>query len=132
VHELADIIEQMPGRADAELHLRIRQLEAGETRALLIVRALTCFYIAVASFVASTLVSLIGAVLPSTRINQPTPLVFATAFIAGTIGVIAMIGGAGLLARETTLSFHILREEKNYLSGGVGERIAKLTESKRN
>ena len=42
VHELADIIEEKPGLADAELKLRVRQLEAGETRALLIVRALTC------------------------------------------------------------------------------------------
>ena len=87
VHELADIIEEKPGLADAELKLRVRQLEAGETRALLIVRALTCFYTSVACFVASTLISLIGAVLVSTRASFPVSFIFAVALVAGTVGV---------------------------------------------
>jgi len=119
VHELADIIEEKPGLADAELKLRVRQLEAGETRALLIVRALTCFYTSVACFVASTLISLIGAVLVSTRASFSVSFIFAVAFVAGTVGVIVMISGSALLARETTFSFRVLREEKNYLTARV-------------
>src|ERR1700681_3790797 len=60
VHELSDTAEREMNLQEDELRLRIRQLEAGEARTLLIVRALTCFYTAVAGFVASTLVSLIG------------------------------------------------------------------------
>ena len=56
VHELADVVLQGEGADEVELRLRIRQLEAAGTRTLLIVRALTCFYTAVAGFVASTLV----------------------------------------------------------------------------
>ena len=57
VHELADAIQG--GSLEAgEKTFRIRQLGSAERRTLLIVRALTCFYTAVASFVASTLVSL--------------------------------------------------------------------------
>src|SRR6266568_6804357 len=63
MHELSDMVESGANLLEDELRLRIRQLEAGETRTLLIVRALTCFYTAVAGFVASTVVSLIGAVL---------------------------------------------------------------------
>lgn len=129
VHELADMIEEKVGLVEAELKLRIRQLEAGERRALLIVRALTCFYTAVACFVASTLVSLIGAVLASIRMNQPVSLILALGFLAGTIGVVAMISGAAMLARETTFSFRVLREEKNYLSGRVTERLQSLAKS---
>ncbi len=125
VHELAEMVETA-GRGEAELRLRIRQLEAGETRALLIVRALTCFYTSVASFVASTLVSLVGAVLVSLEIRGQVQLVFALAFSAGTAGVAAMMSGAALLARETTFSFRVLREERTYLSGRVSERLAKL------
>src|ERR1700751_1902695 len=62
VHELSDVVQQNGTDDDAELRLRIRQLEAAETRTLLIVRALSCFYTAAAGFVGSTLVSLIGAV----------------------------------------------------------------------
>lgn len=132
VHELADIIEAKSGLAEAELRLRIRQLEAGETRALLIVRALTCFYTAVASFVASTLIALIGAVLPSFRMSEPAPFIFAVGFGAGTVGVIAMMTGAAVLARETTFSFRVLREEKDYLSGRVSERAEKFGALKAN
>lgn len=124
VHELADVIEK--GVQEAELRLRVRQLEAAETRTMLIVRALTCFYTAVAGFVASTLVSLIGAVLVSARIETGVSLGFALAFVAGTIGVLAMIMGAALLARETRFSFAVLREEKNFLSERVNERVRSL------
>jgi hypothetical protein len=94
---------------------------------MLIVRALTCFYTAVAGFVASTLVSLIGAVMVSARIETGVPLGFAVAFVAGTIGVFAMITGAVILARETRFSFAVLREEKNFLTERVHERVASLT-----
>jgi Protein of unknown function (DUF2721) len=129
VHELAAVIEETTDLVDVELRLRIRQLEAGETRTLLIVRALTCFYTAVASFVASTLISLIGAVLVSVRISTLASFTFALGFVAGTVGVIAMISGASLLARETRFSFRILQEEKKYLTGRVHERLAKLMDS---
>jgi hypothetical protein len=129
VHELAGMIENKDSLGEAELKLRIRQLEAGESRASLIVRALTCFYTAVACFVASTLVSLIGAVLASFDLEQPVSFVLALGFVTGAVGVIAMILGATLLARETTFSFRVLREEKSYLSGRVGERLASLRQS---
>jgi len=129
MHELSDAVEKESGLEEAELRLRIRQLEAGETRTLLIVRALRCFYTAVAGFVASTLVSLIGAVLVSARIEQGVTFSFALAFLAGTVGVFAMITGAVMLARETTFSFRILQEEKTFNTERVHQRVAKLVEA---
>ncbi len=126
VHELADMIGEKTALSEAEMRLRIRQLEAGETRALLIVRALTCFYTSVASFVASTLVSLIAVVLVSAGIHRALPLVFTLGLIAGGMGVVAMVTGASLLSRETLFSFRVLREEKNYLSSRVTARLAEL------
>jgi hypothetical protein len=128
VHELFDAVEKGAGLEEAELRLRIRQLESGETRTLLIVRALTCFYTAVAGFVASTLVSLIGAVLVSAGIERGVFVSFALAFLVGTLGVCAMIAGAVMLARETTYSFRVLREEKAFIAGRVRERVATLVE----
>jgi Protein of unknown function (DUF2721) len=129
VHELADTVEKGAGLEEAELRLRIRQLEAGEARTLLIVRALTCFYTAVAGFVASTLVSLIGAVLISAQIERGVSLSLGLAFLAGTVGVFAMITGAVMLARETTFSFRLLKEEKNFITDRMRERVARLAEA---
>jgi hypothetical protein len=90
MHELYDMVEAGTALQESELRLRIRQLEAGETRTLLIVRALTCFYAAVAGFVASTLVSLVGAVLVSAHLQAGVSPAFAVAFSAGVVGVFAM------------------------------------------
>jgi hypothetical protein len=128
VHELADTVEAKSGMEGPELKLRIRQLEAAETRTMLIVRALTCFYSAVAGFVASTLVSLVGAVLIAAG-RGGVQLSFAVAFATGTLGVVAMVAGAAMLARETRYSFRVLREEKAFLTERVRERIATLVES---
>jgi len=126
VHELAELIEKDSSLGNSGLQLRIRQLEAGETRAQLIVRALTCFYTAVAAFVASTLVSLVGAVLVSYGVTEGTPFSFAAAFVTGTIGVFAMITGALMLTRESRYSFRVLLDEKNYLTTQIHQRIASL------
>jgi hypothetical protein len=129
MHELSGIVERSASLGEAELRLRIRQLEAGESRTSLIVRALTCFYTAVSGFVASTLVSLIGAVLVSERIEWGVSLSFAVAGLAGAIGVFAMIAGAVMLARETTFSFQVLREERKFIDEHVSARVAKLAEA---
>lgn len=123
VHELADTIEKGPGLEEDELLLRVRQLESAEARTLLIVRALTCFYSAVAGFVASTLVSLIGAVLISTGIQPGVSFSFAFAFLTGTLGVLAMITGALMLVRETRFSFRVLREENGFMTQRARKRI---------
>jgi len=34
-----------------------------------------------------------------------------------------------MLARETTFSFRVLREEKSFIAGRVRERVAKLVEA---
>jgi len=126
VHELADVVEGRANLDESELRLRIRQLSAAETRTLLIVRALTCSYSAVAGFVASTLVSLIGVGLVSAGIKRGVDSCFALSLIAGSIGVFAMIAGAVMLALETRFSFQVLREEKGFLTKRVQARIAKL------
>jgi len=126
VHELADAVEGRANLDESELRLRIRQLSAAETRTLLIVRALTCFYSAVAGFVASTLVSLIGAALVSAGIKRGVEFCFALSLIAGSLGVFAMIAGAMMLALETRFSFRVLREEKSFLTERVQVRIGKL------
>ncbi len=126
VHELEEVIERSNGVDPKELQLRARQLQAAETRTLLIVRALTAFYTAVAGFVASTLVSLIGAVLVAASAAAGVLVCFTLAFVSGTVGVFAMITGAMLLARETQFSFSILRVEKDFLTQRVRARLAAL------
>ena len=123
VHKLSDLIEEGAALEEDELQLRIRQLESAEVRTLLIVRAMTCFYTAVAGFVASTLVSLIGAVLISAAAHEGVSSTLVFAFLTGTLGVLAMIAGALMLVRETRFSFRVLVEENRFMTQRARKRI---------
>lgn len=76
---------------------------------------------------ASTLVSLIGAMLVYQQIERGVSFSFGIAFLAGTLGVFAMITGAIMLARESAFSSRILREEKNFITELIRRRIASLS-----
>jgi len=128
MHALSDAVERGSALEEAELRLRIRQLEAGETRTMLIVRALTCFYTAVAGFVMSALVSLLGAVLVSARLEFGVSTCFAVGAVTGTIGVGSMVAGAIMLVRETRYSFRILSEESKFLAQRARKRVVRNSE----
>jgi hypothetical protein len=123
-HELADMVLGDGGQDAEALVLRVRQLESAQRRTLLIVRALTCFYTAVAAFVGSTLISLIGAILVSMGAAEGVSTAFATAFMCGAVGVVAMIAGALLLAAESRFSFSVLRQENAFITGRVRSQTA--------
>lgn len=128
VHQLSELIERLGDADRNEIDLRIRQLEAAETRTSLIVRALTCFYTAVAGFVTTTLISLLGAVLVSARLEPGISPCFALAAAAGTLGVVSMVAGAIMLVRETRYSFRILREESKFLTDRARRRALRDSE----
>ena len=132
VHELADLLRDKPEMGSEEYALRSRQLGAGETRAMFIVRALTCFYTAVAGFVASTLICLVGALLVNAQQPAATTVSFCTALLAGVVGVVAMITGSLMLARETRYSFAVLKEERVFLQSQVrGNALAQNLRGRR-
>jgi hypothetical protein len=122
VHELGDLIQGTTLDAE-EMRLRMRQLESAEKRTLLIVRALTCFYTAVAGFGSSTLVSLIGALLVSAGSSAGVVLAFGIGFLASALGVGAMVTGAIMLIRETRYSFCVLLDENRFTTERVQARM---------
>lgn len=100
---------------DPEIVLYLRQLRIVERRALLLVRALTAFYVSVGSFAAASLVSLLGAIFflaQSGALHQATLVV---GFGAGVAGVVGLVTGSGLLVLETRMALRMLREETEFL-----------------
>jgi hypothetical protein len=115
VHDLAEMIRDHEGAQDDEQRLRMEQLSAGERRAGLIVRALTCFYAAVASFIASTLVCLLGAVLNTVGGAGGFNVSLVCALLVGIVGMLSIMTGALMLVRESWFSFRILQKERVFL-----------------
>lgn len=104
------------GPQDPARPFRKRQLAVVERRLLILVRALTAFYVAVGAFAAGTLISLIGATLVA--IAEPrwlAPALDAT-LAAGVIGVIGLGFGAAALVWESRLAFAVLSDEVAFVS----------------
>jgi hypothetical protein len=100
---------------DAEARLRARQMRVAERRALLLVRALSAFYLSVGSFAAASLASLLGAVLFSLPQEAPRHAAMVAALCSGVLGVGGLVCGAALLVRETRLALAILHEETDFV-----------------
>jgi len=115
VHELAKVVRDNLAAKDDEQSLRLKQLRAGEARAALIVRALTCFYAAVSCFTASTLICLVGTVLHAMSSERSFTAFLLAALVIGTLGMLAIVTGSVVLVRESWFSFRILTEERAFL-----------------
>lgn len=113
--ELSKQVEGKEHDPDPAIALRVRQLRYAERRALLLVRALTSFYVSVGSFAAASLVSLLGAALDLAEQQPLQPITLAVAFIAGGFGVGGLMSGSGLLVWETRMALRILREETEFM-----------------
>jgi hypothetical protein len=99
------------GEADPELPFRRRQLAFAERRTLLLVRALTCFYVSVGAFAASSFTSLLAAIFVIARLKGAELGAMCLALGSGVVGVGGLLAGSGLVVLETRYALIILREE---------------------
>ena len=105
---------QIDGREsdpDPTIQSRIRQLKMAERRALLLVRALSAFYLSVGSFAGSSLVALLGAVFHIAHNEALRLVALGIGLCGGIAGVGGLVVGCGILVFETRLTLRILRDE---------------------
>lgn len=108
--ELSQQLEDAAGFRSPKAQRRLQELEASERRALLLLRGLRAFYVALGGFATATLVSLFGAVLsPLESVKMVTAMEIAGAG-AGLIAVGALIYGSALLLRETRIAVQVLSQ----------------------
>ncbi len=99
--------------------LRLKQLRYANRRALLLVRALTAFYLSLGAFAAASLTSLLGATFVITHLDVPRVGAMLVALGCGVLGVGGLVTGSALLVWETRLAFAILREETDSVVEGL-------------
>jgi len=80
-------------------------------RSLLLVRALTWFYLAIGTFAASAFTSLLGATGTYFQYGLLTHVSVDIALLVGATGVISLVCGTGLLVWEMWLAEIFLRSE---------------------
>ena len=108
---LAALVENKRANPDEDLKLYLKQLHTAERRTQLIVRALTCFYLAVGSFAASALISLFGAAFFIAHLDALRTACMAAALICGLFGVGGLVCGSTILVFESRMTLRILLYE---------------------
>ncbi len=105
VDRARELLRQVEADADGEKRSRsMRDLVITQDRAVMLLRVLRSFYVALAGFALATLVSLIGAAAAAAG---PRPIVIGFELLglaAGVIGVSALMHGAVVLVRETRIA----------------------------
>ena len=105
VDRARELLRQVEANADGEKRSRsMRDLVITQDRAVMLLRVLRSFYVALAGFALATLVSLIGAAAAAAG---PRPIVIGFELLglaAGVIGVSALMHGAVVLVRETRIA----------------------------
>lgn len=113
--QLAAILDK-PGMLETvEGQMRYRQFERTQKRTLLLLRALSQFYLSLGCFAASSLLALLGGVFSSLSpaFGQQIGPVFAAAI--GAVGVTTLALGCAALVRETRLAVVTISEERDII-----------------
>lgn len=108
--ELSKQLEESVDYSAPEAQRRLRELAAAERRALLLLRGLRSFYVALGGFAFAALVSLLGAVLAPIHIGVHVFALEVFGVMSGLVAVGALMFGSVLLLRETRIAVQILSE----------------------
>jgi hypothetical protein len=108
---LAALVENRRANPDEDLPLYMKQLRTAERRTHLLVRALTCFYLAVGSFAAAALISLFGAAFFMAHLEALRTACLVAALTAGLFGVGGLVGGSTILVYESRMTLRMLMYE---------------------
>jgi hypothetical protein len=95
---------------DEETSRRLQELAITDERAVILLKVLQSFYIALGGFAMATLLSLIGAVLATTEHDLAVRTLELFAVGAGGIAVAALGRGSVLLVRETNIAVRVMHE----------------------
>lgn len=111
---------------------RFRQLTYANRRALLLVRALTAFYLSLGAFAAAAITSLVGAVVVMLGAAGAAAVAELIALAVGAVGVGGLVTGSSVLVYETRLTLAIIREEVQVIATElrVGVPTGKAAEPK--
>jgi hypothetical protein len=108
--ELSKQLEAAKEFASAESQRRLNELSSTEGRALLLLRALRSFYVALGGFASAALVSLLGALSVPVGLMSAVQALEVLGVMAGLIAVGAIVYGSILLLRETRVAVQVITD----------------------
>jgi hypothetical protein len=111
-----------PEEGARESTRRLKELAATEYRAVLLMRVLQSFYVALGGFAIAVLTSLLGSVISVFRTGQIVGALEILAVGAGAVAVAALVRGSALLVRETSIAVQIMHERVESVRASLARR----------
>jgi len=116
---------EVGGQSEAEAKRMLAQVDRVERQAVLLLRALHSIYVALGSFAAATLVTLLGAGLASFQEAFWFRWLAGLGLVLGFAGVGGLVFGSLLLFRATQLSLANIRDEAALIRARQSQRQSK-------
>lgn len=110
--------------------MHLKELNVVQARAVVLMKSLRLFYLALGGFASSAVVSLFGALLVVYVHGWVVSAVEFVALLVGMAGVCSLIAGCYLLFHETRLAVTVLEEQAAHIQERVASRM-KQTGSKK-
>ena len=125
---LAALLEKRGTLQSEEGSIRLRQFKRTHLRTLLLLRALSAFYLSLGSLAAATVVALIGVALTPWQSQGTIHIAPLIAVICGSVGVGGLGIGCMFLVRETRLAVVSIAEEDQVIRARIAAMEQAVTE----
>jgi hypothetical protein len=128
---LVAALRDEPSMPEDLVRLRLKLLGYANRRAMLLVHALTAFYLSLGAFAGASFTSLLGAVFVIIQHDIARQVAMTVAFACGVVGVGGLLTGSAMLVWETRLTLAILAEETDLVVESFRQKAGAASEENR-
>ncbi|MBN2040338.1 MAG: DUF2721 domain-containing protein [Spirochaetes bacterium] len=118
--EIAKQIDNVTDILPSKLERLVNEFTITETRGLLLLKALRCFYLSLSSFAMVALVSLLGSAMSIFSSHTAQTVFLVTVLLLGVIAVGGLVYGVVLLLRETRMVITIMQKRISGIRESIG------------
>jgi hypothetical protein len=121
--ELSKQLEAAKEFVSEESQRRLKELTTAEGRAILLLKALRSFYVALGGFVLAALMSLLGALSVPTGVLHAITVLEILGVGAGLVAVAALVYGSIVLLHETRIAVQVITDRVAALQARAGGAV---------
>jgi hypothetical protein len=118
--EIGRQIEDSAGKAPVILDRLVNEFTTAETRGLLLLKAMRCFYLSLSCFALVALISLLGSVSAMLKSQTVETIFLSFVLLLGVIAVGAIVYGVILLIREIRMVMTVMHRRINEIRQNIG------------
>ena len=118
--EIARQIDSGGDMAPPSLNRLVDEFTTAETRGLLLLKAMRCFYLSLSCFALVALVSLLGSVSAMLKTRAVETLFLSFVLLLGVIAVFSIVFGVVLLIREIRIVMTVMHRRIHEIRENIG------------